>query len=451
MAINSILVPHLEDVENIVSISEMTPDEQYEAHKEYTEIEVSEKSTDEVEEQLVDLDNAEKQMTNIGSVQMKNLEIIEGPLPDGQVFQPVDGGLQEPLPEGDKAVDVVIDQIAKEQMVVEHISGLLGCRSDRVSTGSQKLYDVLGVKLKSTSVKNVYMESFNSNNSRAKAIELYKSHCEGVMDALSKLGSSVWDGIKKLISKIIEFLKSVLSGSKTIFAYINEFRALGEDIFRNGENYEFRSGFENGYKEVSPGSILIGCNTIGLLTNNTIKAMNYCSDIFSLTSSYYKAIKAGNNSEAVKIKESIENIYNNSGLYTLKFSGISFEQSNIDMQLIYSDGAGDLTGRPVQALSVNHKFIDVERVGEKMMNIANAFEKRELTEIIDGGKVAMSFLNNLVKDLSDARNTKSDMEIWSGYREVVMNQVRAVKTIFGLPKYVVDALKILSSMVVKVK
>lgn len=451
MAINPILVPHLEDVENIVSISEMTPDEQYEAHKEYTEIEVSEKSTNEVESQLVDLGDAEKQMNDLGSVQMKNLEIIEGPLPDGQVLEPVDGGLQEPLPEGEKGVDAVINQVAKEQMVVEHVAGLLGCRSDRASTGSQKLYDVLGVKSKSTSVKNVYKESFSSNNSRAKAIELYKSHCEGVMDALSKLGSSMWEGIKKLISKIIEFLKSVLSGSKTIFAYINEFRVLGEDIFRNGGNYTFRSGFENGYKEVSPGSILIGCDTMGFLTSNTIKAMNYCSDIFSLTSSYYKAIKAGNNGEAGKIKESIDKIYNNGDLYTLKFSGVTFEQSNIDMQLIYSEGVGDLTGKPVQALSVNHKFIDVERVGEKMMNIANAFEKRELNEIIDGSKVAMSFLNNLVKDLSDVRNTKSDMEVWNGYREVVMKQVQAIKTIFSLPKYVVDALKILSSMVAKVK
>lgn len=451
MAINSILVPHLEDAENIASISDMTPDEQYEAHKEYSEIEAIENSVNDSENHLSDVSIAEKQMSDLSNVQMKNLEIIEGPLPEGQVFQPVDGGLQEPLPEGEKAIDVVTEQVAKEQMVVEHVAGLLGCRSDRTSSGSQKLYDVLGVKSKSTSVKNVYMESFNSSNSKAKVVELYKTHCEGVMDALSKLGSSAWEGLKKLISKIIEFLKSVLSGSKTIFAYINEFRALGEDIFRNAENYEFRSGFENGYKEVSPGSILIGCDTMGFLTSNTIKAMNYCSNIFSLTSSYYKAIKAGNSSEAGKIKESIDEIYNNGDLYTLKFSGVTFEQSNIDMQLIYSDGAGDLTGRPVQALSVNHKFITVERVGEKMMNIANAFEKRELKEIIDGSKVAMSFLNNLVKDLSDARNTKSDMEVWSGYREVVMNQVRAIKTIFGLPKYVVDALKILSSMVVKVK
>lgn len=451
MAINSILVPHLEDAENIASISDMTPDEQYEAHKEYNEIDAIENSVNDSENHLADVSIAEKQMSDLSNVQMKNLEIIEGPLPEGQVFQPVDGGLQEPLPEGEKAIDVITEQVAKEQMVVEHVAGLLGCRSDRTSSGSQKLYDALGIKSKSTSVKNVYMESFNSSNSKAKVVELYKTHCEGVMDALSKLGASVWDGIKKLISKVIEFLKSIFNGSKTIFAYLNEFYRIGNDIVKNKDSYELKGDYVKGYTEVSPGSILIGCDNMGYLVENTIKAMKESSNIFSLTSSYYKAIKSGKHEEANKIHSEIEAIYNSGNLYSVRFTGVNFEKSNVELQLLYSDGVGDLTGKPVRALSVNHQFVDVKMIGEKMINIINSFDKRDLNDIMDGSKIAMSFLNNLVKDLSDARNSKTDMEVWAGYREVVMNQVRAIKTIFGFPKYTVDALKILSSMVVKVK
>lgn len=166
-----------------------------------------------------DLSNAHILLGEVNEIQESNLDVL-----DSSNFHPVDGGFQEPLPEnGDEAVSVIGDQIYKEQMIVENISGILGFSSDRNSSGTTKLYKALGVKTSCYSPKDIKLESFGDRNKRVKAISVYKSHCEGIMDLANKIGSSVIDGIKRLIEAIKNFITKLKYKARDVINKANDY------------------------------------------------------------------------------------------------------------------------------------------------------------------------------------------------------------------------------------
>lgn len=234
-----------------------------------------------VNEIINDVDSlsiAEQRMTEIQNVQNQNLQSIEN---NQEVFKPIDGGFQEPLPEdGDESVSIIGDQMYKEQLVIENVAGILGFMTDKSSSGTSKLYKTLGVRTSPYTPKDIKLESFGERNKKIKAIAVYKSHCEGIGDVISKLSSSVWEGIKKMIERIIELFKKIISGAKNMFSRFDKVEDK-VNTFQNRENAKEGSGGEsielsdeikNGIKDLQePEHVILDLeNPMDLLDNASI-------------------------------------------------------------------------------------------------------------------------------------------------------------------------------------
>lgn len=448
MAINPILVPHLEDNDNIVPFSELSPDEQYEYEQQYSETERAESELDDTDEQLSDIALAEKKVKDVVNIQNNNLKIIEGVQPeDGHVFQPVEGGLKEPLSQDEVAViGVISDQISSEQAVLENVAGMLGCRSDRTSTGIQKLYKTLNSKNDFKSSRQVYVESYNSSDRRGTAIKLYKSHCEGFFNDLKDLGNTVWSGIKKLIDKVIAFLKSLYSNPVSLSARFKQYEKFGEDMEQRSKQF-YRT---NVYTSVSYASLIAACTDPGRMLMNAYNLITDYKAITKVISEHYKVLKSGTSEQYETLSAKIQDKIKGLQVYRLDFEGVKFEGQFIEPYYIFNNGVGHVDhDRITVALEVDLNFMDVKKIATRIQDIARQFDARFIKIFENESKILNSFLNNLARDLSSSRNSKEDMEIWADYRENVLNQIKLIRGLFGLPHYCLEALKILRSMVLE--
>lgn len=202
--VNPILKSTMEEMGSEL-LTPMSPEEEYVLEQGQEELNEAGVVVEKSEEQLESVTHSETELHTINDIQNENIKIIEADS-EGNI-EPVEGGFQAPLPENeDDAVRVISEQIATEQIVVENIAGILGCRSTRNESGTSQLYKALGIKKTPFSAREVHTESFGSVNKKMKAISLYKSHAEGIGDVIAKLGSSAWEGIKKLIRAVIDYI-----------------------------------------------------------------------------------------------------------------------------------------------------------------------------------------------------------------------------------------------------
>lgn len=271
MSINPILRPYMEN-NTPVDIDVIEDGSQ---HEDIANIASHQKLIEDATEHLNELSLAQDRLSEINEIQIQNLETV-GKDPDA--FTPVEGGLQEPLPENDdEVVGVIGDQMYKEQLVVENIAGMLGCIADNYSTGTQKLYKALGVRKSTYSPKDVKTESFKENNKKVKAISIYKSHCEGIADAVKSMGSALWSGIKKLIQAVIDYLKSIFSNRKGLIKRIDINISKFEEIKRNRDKYEINPRCVNGEIIKDGKTLSAACSNLMVLEQNLINAITHAS------------------------------------------------------------------------------------------------------------------------------------------------------------------------------
>lgn len=191
MGINPILRPQMEDIDGVYA-GPLTPDEEYVLEKAEEETQQQEAIIEQEESQLDGVMHGVNSLEEVVAGQQNNLNNESEFIPN---------------PENEEeAVNIITDQIASEQVVIENITGVLGFRSTLKESGTKQMYKALGIRSTPYSAREVHVESYNSNNRRIRALSLYKSHSEGVLDVLNKLGSSAWEGIKKLIRAVIDYV-----------------------------------------------------------------------------------------------------------------------------------------------------------------------------------------------------------------------------------------------------
>lgn len=381
--INPIIKAQMEDIEQVVNADELTPDEQYEYDMALKEANQDLSVVENTEDRLDEVVEAEEKIQGVEAVQAQNIQVIEEPLPEGETFQPVEGGLQEPLPEDENAaVGVITNQMLNEQMVVENIAGLLGCRTDRESTGTQKLYKALGIRQSPYSPRDVHTESFGARNKRVKAISLYKSHHEGIGEVLSRITQATLDGLKKLINAVSDFLKNLSKNAgilnKTLDILSNKF----DDVKKNKDKYTIDPRAINGLTELNGVNMTLACSNHIVLEKNIITAITYAS---TLTEKVEKLLEVVDGEVVNQLVGEIDSLDETLLFQPLEFKGAVLLGSNTS-GLIDGDGVSFYVGGKVdknQAKEVRVEFSSVDDIvlkGEQLLSMDKSALKGFLSD-----------------------------------------------------------------------
>lgn len=102
------------------------------------------------------------------------------------------------------------EQIMKETAVMENISGMMGFSSDFTTSGYFKVSKSLGINSRRIGISDIATESrYKTGKSRLQAQkQLYKEHYEGFVETSKKFASNVWDGIKAMFQRVLDFITS---------------------------------------------------------------------------------------------------------------------------------------------------------------------------------------------------------------------------------------------------
>lgn len=199
--INPIVSMHMESVEEIDN-SPLSP-ENVENVENFIN---SGSEVDRVEDNLSSIEESVQMVEKVRDVQVANLSSVD----QGIILKSPD---EEPVKVQIEEVPEMIDsQIISESFVMESAASRLGLKSTLGSSATKQLYGVLGVNVKKT---NIESNATPMQLSLAK----YRSHCEGFMSAVGKLGNLIWDGIIKLIRAIKEWIVKFFGFKKDIDKY----------------------------------------------------------------------------------------------------------------------------------------------------------------------------------------------------------------------------------------
>lgn len=296
MRINRLLASACEDI----NAGQVGPNEA-ESFEEGTDLATQEGDLDAAATELNSVEEAQQKLEEIKDAQDINIKVMEeDKAPEDVVTEvvasgeenaavvPAEGGaevsevvLSEKLPEDEAAaVDTIEAQMQNEQLVVESIAGTLGFVGTFSKSATAQLYAELGLRTGKPGLVNCN-EARGTSNARAHAIQLYKAHSEGIGETAKRLATSAWEGVKKFINKVIEFLASIFTAKGRIAAAIDKMDKQGNEILANIDKYEFNDKFKDGYKEVSSASVILGAKDPGGLIKSFVE---YASTIASLHS-----------------------------------------------------------------------------------------------------------------------------------------------------------------------
>lgn len=432
--LNPILQARMENLET--EVIEEVSDEQAQAFEEGQELAASEKAMDDAHDDLSAVEAAVSDMEKLQEAQEKNVQIMEGTVSEEvpasePESQPVEGEvsedaevneavMSEPLPENeDQAVEVIDEQIQNEELVMESIAASLGFKAKFGNSATKQLYAGLGIRTSKKSRSVGMMESRNASagTKKARAIQAYKSHCEGIGDAVKKLGGAAWDGIKKFIQSIIDFVKLMVSGFGSIEKNVKAMKQKASEIKRSINNYDLSDEMKKGLTKVNPATLIID------LVNPPLAMFNA-----KVINGIFKSIPDIN-----KFEEFFDGLYGN----TLKFKTAKFK--NVDgIGLIASNGIGRVFNGAFlfdECESISAKFGEASDAVDFVLVMADQFTK-DGKEYMNDANAVMSTLDKLKKELDKLENAED-----AGFIKKALQQaLKAAKESTSAPKYVVSAM-----------
>lgn len=462
--VNPILKAHLENLGD--SAIDSVTEEHVEGFEDGQELIKSEIEFDESSSNVSDVQGAVDELTQLQEAQDHNIEVMEtGNVPEGEQVQDEsipsevnDAAMTEPLPsDEDQVVDVIDEQIKNEEMVMESIASTLGFKASFGKSATSQMYAHLGIRT-SKSNKTANMESRNSKGSRkAVAIQVYKSHCEGVMDTVKKLGGAVWDGIKKMIKAVIDFIRKIINNASALIKSIQTVEVKFEDIIKNPDQFKLNDVFTKGYTEVSPASVFAGCVNPGDIAGNVLDSIDPGIEILKLYGEFSNVDINEFPALSEKVVKKCMDMAKSMKFKQLKFDGVKFRDQNTE-GTVYKAGVYTMEGVN-EAESVNLKFSSVKDLATRVKDICEAFDAGTVKKINSAGDQAVKEcekIMNKVLDRLSSLSSEMKEEDASGFKMVVnalrqqlKGSIEQTKAMFDVTHTAVAALKLLGSGIEK--
>lgn len=436
--VNPILKARMESIEGI---EENVSEEQASGFEAGQELEQSENEVTASEVALDGIDNAVEDLTELKEAQDANVEIMEtGKMPEEEPAQEGESSSEEssseesapteeneavmdaPLPEDeDQAVEVVDEQIQNEELVMESIASSLGFKATFGKSATSQMYAHLGVR--TSKVKRGALEARHAKSSKKQhAINAYKSHMEGVGDAIKKLGGAAWDGIKKMIKAVIDFVKTMLSGFGSIVKNAKAIKSKAEAIEKEMGQYELSEEISKGITEITPATLLLDMDkpTTALvnanIVNRTIKGLG----------------------SMISTPEKMNNLFEGMSGHVLSFRTAKFKEIGktavISSNGIISAGAGGLMVG-VECESISLKFSKVDDAVYAILGLGDEISKTA-SQYASEAKAVMGSLEKAEKALGGLENKESAEDI----KKVLKSGLKAAKASTSAPKYCVAAM-----------
>lgn len=436
MSINSILKPYMEDIVPLDETSNVSEEINEQDNIELTNHQDLVENTI---EKLDDLALAQDRLEEIRQVQTQNLQSLDNTTGE---FVPVEGGFQVPLPENeDEVVAVVGDQMYKEQLVVENIAGMLGCLGDKHLTGTAKLYKTLGVRTSPYNPKDVKTESFGERNKKIKAVAVYKSHCEGIGDAVKKMGSAVLSGIKKLIQSIVDFIKNIFNKKNALVNKLDINIAKLEEIKKHQSEYSIKPEYSGGHATLNAATIALTCRNHFVLENNMVNAITYASTLMEKL----ELLLASDEEVKEQVISEIKDLDKNIQFQDLQFDeDVTFVGKNLngiigDQHVLFINGDHNAEENPVKYMLFKFdKIEDIVIRGEMISSIGRNTIKGMLTD-------SQSYHDKLnrVSKLINSKSEGFDGDI--GPRVIL--GLKLIHTVFVSAMGLINGLEYLNNMV----
>lgn len=462
--VNPILKAHMENLGD--SAIDSVTEEHVEGFKDGQELVESELEFDKASSDVDDVQGAVSDLTHLQEAQDHNIEVMEtDKLPEGGQTQdgsePIEtneAAMNEPLPSDEnQVVDVIDEQIKNEEMVMESIASSLGFKATFGKSATSQMYAHLGIRT-SKSNRTANMESRNAKGSKkAVAIQVYKSHCEGVGDTVKKLGAAAWEGIKKMIKAVIDFIRKISNNVSAIIKNIQTVEVKFEDIIKNPEQFKLSDVFKNGYTEISPASIFAGCVNPHDIAGNVLDSIDPSFEILKVYEEFGNTDPKDFAVVGEKIVKKCMDIVNSFKFKTLKFDGVEFSDRDTAGTLCKT-GIWTMEGVN-EAKSVNIKFSSIQDLAKRVKDICEAFDASTIKKINSEGdrsikaceKIVNSTLDKISSMGRDAgvENDNGFKVIIASLRENLKMGVNQAKTIFQVSHTAVSALRLLSSGVEK--
>lgn len=480
--LNPILLAQMESLETTEVIEEVS-EEQAQAFEEGQELSASEKAMDDAHDDLNAVETAISDMEKLQEAQEKNVQIMEGTVSEEvpasePESQPVEGGvapesvegevsedaevneavMSEPLPENeDQAVEVIDEQIQNEELVMESIAASLGFKAKFGNSATKQLYAGLGIRTSKTS-RGVGMESRNAaaGAKKERAIQAYKSHCEGIGDAVKKMGSAVWSGIVKLMKAVMDFIHKIISNANNIIKKFTTVEVKIEDIIKNPDNYKLTDVFTKGYTDVTAASVLVGCVNPSDAVENALNLTGPSNEVLDILIGIYTKINSGqvNPEEIAGMLSNLEKISSKINHKPLKFEGVEFNDSEmkgvfLGTGIYYQtdvNSEGVATVKVNEAKSVNIKFSSVKDLAERMKLIVDAFDAATVKKIANDGQEVLKKCKALHSLLEKAASDSSiDKEEVEKIKKDTSGSLKQTKAIYSIVQTAVSALALLGT------
>lgn len=444
MGINPNLKPYMED---IIPLEELTMENTDRSGEGEVEFKSHQELVNNAIENLDELSLAQDRLEEIKQVQTQNLQSLDNTTGE---FAPVEGGFQAPLTENeDEVVAVVSDQMYKEQLVVENIAGMLGCVGNKHLTGTDKLYKTLGVRISPYSPKDVKTESFGERNRKIKALGVYKSHCEGIGDAIKKMGSAVLVGVKKLIQAIIDFIKNIFNRKNDFIKKLDINIAKLDEIKKHKSEYNVKPEYYS--REVgsnaattgpfNAGTIALTCRNLFVLENNMVSAITYASTLMEEIELVLSSNEEDKEQSISKIKDLDKNIQFQDLQFDegMTFVGKNFNGIISDIGILFINSDYNVEGNPVKYMLYRFDTVDdVVTRGEMISSIG----RNTIKGMLSDSQSYRDKLNRVLK-LINSKSEGFDGDI----RPRVILGLKLIHTVFISAIGLINGLEYLNNMV----
>lgn len=474
--VNPILQAKMESLET--EVIEEVSEEQAQAFEEGQELAASEKAMDAAHSDLSAVETAVDDMEKLQEAQEKNIQIMEGtvseevPASDPE-SKPVDGEvapespenvevneavMSEPLPENeDQAVEAIDEQIQNEELVMESIAASLGFKAKFGNSATKQFYSGLGIRTSKKSRSVSMMESRNASagTKKERAIQAYKSHCEGIGDAVKKMGSAVWSGLVKMMKAVMDFIHKILSNANNIIKKFTTVEAKIEDIIKSPDNYKLNDVFTKGYTDITAASVLAGCVNPSDAVDNVLNLNGPSNEALDILIEMYTKIDSGqvNPEEIAGMLSNLEKLSSKINHKPLKFEGVEFNDSEMKGVFlgagIYHQTDINAEGGDVkinEAKSVNIKFSSVKDLAERMKLIVEAFDAATIKKIVNDGQTTMKKCKDLHGHIEKIVSKSSmDKDGVANIKKKTSEALKQTKAIYGVVQTAVSALTLLGS------
>lgn len=206
--LNTLLKVHFESQDGLEEQNQIDNPASEESEVEALEAEQElHEETEELEQGL----EVQAQLDEVVEQQEANIQAMDGNSVNIEGTPNVEPSIQvkeSTVEEMEETSDAIDEQMQQEIAVMENLSGKLGFRA----TLKKSAFEELRVAVESNTGRQRFLDV--ANESRFKTgrdryehkKELYKLHYEGILDTAKKFAGKVWEGLKSLVQKVIEFI-----------------------------------------------------------------------------------------------------------------------------------------------------------------------------------------------------------------------------------------------------